>query len=237
MGMAPRRIVPPQTLQAALASAITACRPNPSNTMRDLPLAALIATICGYWIGVGVMIVRVRRKTKRAVGIVPEQRLERLMWLVWVPLVAAWIYVPWATFARGSAFAAAPLFAMTDPVLRWIAAFVAVLALAGTIRCWLRMGDDWRMDVGLDGQGTLITDGPFARIRHPIYALSILLMLCTLVIVPTAPMLVIAAVHIALMNMKARNEERHLLAVHGDAYARYLQRTGRFFPRLTAHSG
>lgn len=218
----------------------TACRPNPSNTMRDLPLAALIATICAYWIGVGAMIVRVRRKTKRTVGLVPEQRLERLMWLVWVPLVAAWIYVPWATFARGTAFAAAPLFAMTDPfygVLRWIAAFVAVLALAGTIRCWLRMGDDWRMDVGLDGQGTLITDGPFARIRHPIYALSILLMLCTLVIVPTAPMLVIAAVHIALMNMKARNEERHLLAVHGDAYARYLQRTGRFFPRLTGHSG
>ena len=125
----------------------------------------------------------------------------------------------------------------SDGVLRWIAAFVALLALAGTIRCWLRMGDDWRMDVGLDGQGTLITDGPFARIRHPIYALSVLLMLWTVVIVPTAPMLVIAAVHIALMNMKARNEERHLLAVHGDAYARYLQRTGRFFPRLTAHSG
>ena len=67
--------------------------------------------------------------------------------------------------------------------------------------------------------------------RHPIYALSILLMLCTLAIVPTLPMLVVAVVHIALMNAKARSEERHLLAVHGDAYARYLRTSGRFLPR------
>jgi protein-S-isoprenylcysteine O-methyltransferase Ste14 len=34
------------------------------------------------------------------------------------------------------------------------------------------------------------------------------------------------------MNLKARNEERHLLKVHGARYEAYLKRTGRFFPRL-----
>jgi len=34
-----------------------------------------------------------------------------------------------------------------------------------------------------------------------------------------------------MMNAKARSEERHLLAVHGDAYARYLRTSGRFLPR------
>ena len=96
------------------------------------------------------------------------------------------------------------------------------------------MGSDWRMDVGLERKTDLITDGLFARVRHPIYAFSILLMLCSVAIVPTAPMMLIAAVHIVLMNIKARNEERHLSAVHGDAYARYLRRTGRFFPRRPA---
>jgi protein-S-isoprenylcysteine O-methyltransferase Ste14 len=44
-------------------------------------------------------------------------------------------------------------------------------------------------------------------------------------------MLAIAAIHVTLMAIKARNEERHLLSVHGEAYARYVARTGRFVPR------
>jgi protein-S-isoprenylcysteine O-methyltransferase Ste14 len=119
--------------------------------------------------------------------------------------------------------------------LRWIAAVCAVICLVLTARCWARMGKDWSMAV-VDRPGELITDGLFAHVRHPIYALSILLMLCSAVIVPTAPMLVIAIVHIVLMNLKARNEERHLLAVHGASYRSYLDRTGRFFPGTGAHS-
>ena len=209
----------------------------PSDPMHDIPLALLVATICAYWIGVGVMIVRVRRETRKVVGLVPEQRLERLLWLAWVPMVAAWIFVPWATLANSGKVPALPGFAADEPAyasLRWIAAIVAVLALGATVKCWRRMGKDWRMDVGLERKTDLITDGLFARIRHPIYAFSILLVLCSVTVVPTAPMLVVAVVNVALLNVKARNEERHLLEVHGDTYARYLRRTGRFFPRYSA---
>jgi protein-S-isoprenylcysteine O-methyltransferase Ste14 len=41
-------------------------------------------------------------------------------------------------------------------------------------------------------------------------------------------------IHVALVNAKAQNEERHLLATHGEAYARYVARTGRFLPRFGA---
>ena len=202
--------------------------------MQNLPLVVLVVTVCAYWFGVGVMIMRIRRKTRKVVGLVPEQRLERLMWLVWVPLVWAWIVVPWATLDGSDAVPALPAFAVREPAyvaLRWIAAILAVIALAATIKCWLRMGSAWRMDIELNGKTELIVDGPFARVRHPIYAFSILLMLCSAAIVPTTPMLLIAAAHVVLMNVKARNEERHLLQVHGDAYAQYLRRTGRFVPR------
>jgi protein-S-isoprenylcysteine O-methyltransferase Ste14 len=205
--------------------------------MHDIPLAILTTAICSYWTGVGVMILRVRRKTHRAVGLVPEQRLERFMWLVWVPLVVAWIYVPWATLAGSGAVPALPDFALREPgyaTLRWVAAAIAVVALGATIKCWARMGNDWRMDVALDSKTDLITDGLYARIRHPIYAFSIVLLLCSAAIVPTLPMLAIAAIQATLWNIKARNEERHLLGVHGDAYARYLSRTGRFLPRWSA---
>lgn len=208
--------------------------------MQDLPLTFLVMTICAYWTGVGVMVVRIRRATRKVVGIVPEQRLERLMWLVWVPLVAAWVAVPWATLAGSRSVPGLPDFTLREPAyaaFRWIAAIAAMAALALTIKCWLRMGSDWRMDVAPGRKTELITDGLFARVRHPIYALSILLMLCSAAIVPTLPMALIAAVHIVLMNVKARNEERHLQGVHGEAYAQYLRRTGRFLPRHASPNG
>ena len=111
-------------------------------------------------------------------------------------------------------------------------AIVAVASLAATIKCWARMGNDWRMAVTDEENQPLITDGMFRRIRHPIYAFSMLLMLCTMLIVPTLPMLVFGVIQIGLWLLKARNEERHLLASHGEAYARYLASTGRFVPRL-----
>ncbi len=203
--------------------------------MHDLPLLVVALTVSLYWIGVGAMIVRVRRHLRTDAGLVPEQARERLMWLVWVPLVAAWIALPWLAQSRTDAILALPAFAHDDAVaraLRGAAALVAVGCLLATARCWVRMGDDWRMDVS-SRSAALITDGPFRRIRHPIYAFSILLMLCSAVVLPTVPMLAIAAIHVLLMNLKARNEEAHLSAVHGEAYARYAARTGRFVPRLT----
>lgn len=201
--------------------------------MPDVPLVVLIGTVWAYWLGVGAMVVRVRRKNRRLVGLVPEQRAERYMWLVWVPLVAAWAYLPYAAATRASGVLALPPFAHEAgyAALRWLAAAVAVLCLVATVDCWRRMGEDWRMDIGAR-KTNLVTGGLFRRIRHPIYAFSMLLMVCTALIVPTLPMIAIALVHLALMNIKARNEERHLTAVHGDSYSQYVARTGRFFPRL-----
>jgi len=204
--------------------------------MQDVPLAVLTATLIIYWIGVGAMIVRVRRALRRSPRTDAQQRFERfnLMWVVWVALVAAWIGIPWATLVHSAKVPTLPSFATSVPAygaLRWIAAVVAVVSLAATIKCWKRMGTHWRMDVGVATKAPLITDGFFAYIRHPIYAFSILLMLCSVAIVPTPPMLAVAAIHIVMMNAKARSEERHLLAVHGDVYARYLRTSGRFLPR------
>jgi protein-S-isoprenylcysteine O-methyltransferase Ste14 len=202
--------------------------------MKDLPGVVLTATVWAYWLGVGMMIVRARRKTHRLAGLVPEQRLERFMWIVWVPLVALWISLPYLALVRTHTLLAMPGFVHQSAGyvwLRWIAAVCAVICLLLTSLCWSRMGTHWRMAVSLRGEEELITDGPFRHVRHPIYALSMLLMICSAIVVPTVPMLVVAIVHLVLMQLKARNEENHLVTVHGDAYRRYLARTGRFFPK------
>jgi len=204
--------------------------------MRDIPLLLLATTVSAHWFSVGVMIVRVKRKARHSVGLVPQQGIERLMWIVWVPLVAAWIALPWIALAgSGAPWGTPGIESSAYAALRWVAAFVGIGCLAFTIRSWIRMGKDWRMDVSLDSRTALITDGPFRRIRHPIYAFSILLMVCTAIVLPTWPMLGVAVIQIALYNAKARNEERHLLKSHGEEYARYVERTGRFVPRFGEH--
>lgn len=204
--------------------------------MNDLPAVITATTICAYWFGVGVMIVRVKRHSRTTPILSPKQPLERFMGLVFIPVVAFWILLPVLARNGSSPLLALPPFAAGAPVYaacRWVAAIVAVLCFVVTVRCWARMGRDWRMAVAVGEKTNLITDGPFSRIRHPIYAFQILLMICTVVVVPTLPMLAVAVTHFALMNVKARNEERYLLLTQPEDYSRYVQRTGRFFPRLS----
>jgi len=200
----------------------------------DIPLVLLTTTVWAYWLGVAIMIARVRRRTHKSVGVVPEQRLERLMWVVWLPLVALWLTLPYLAQTSLDQWLAVPAFAREGgyQVLRHVAAGCAIVCLAATVWCWSRMGTDWRMAVSDTRKSELITDGLFKRIRHPIYAFSMLLMIASAVIVATPLMLGVALVHIVLMNLKARNEESHLLRAHGNAYERYLRGTGRFVPRL-----
>ena len=105
--------------------------------MQDVPLAVLTATLCTYWIGVGVMIVRVRRAMRRSAERGAAQRFERFnaTWIVWVALVASWVGIPWATLAQSPMVPALPAFAASGPyaALRWIAALVSVIALGATI--------------------------------------------------------------------------------------------------------
>lgn len=205
--------------------------------MRDAPLLIVALTICAYWLRVGAMVVRARRRQHRDVGVIPERAAERAMWLVFVPLVLAWCALPWIALGHPQGWRSVPAFALHGAYapLRWVFALLAVGCLVLTIDCWRRMGRNWRMDIS-DRNTALVTEGLFARIRHPIYAFSIAMMVATAVVLPSVPMLAVAVVHIVLMNIKARSEEAHLARLHGEAYARYVERTGRFFPGSAARN-
>ena len=207
--------------------------------MKDFPAIVLTATIWTYWIGVGIMIGHVRRKTHKFGGLVPEQPVEKLMWVIWIPLVIAWNVLPYLAIDRSRAMLSVPEFVWQSPLFfacRWVAAACAVACLFLTIRCWKRMGRNWRMDVSAKQETVLITDGLYGLVRHPIYSLSMLLMICSAIVVATVPMLVVALLHVALMNWKARNEESFLQRTQGGLYEAYCRRTGRFFPRLAPRS-
>ncbi len=152
---------------------------TPSNAWRDIPLLVVTLTIWAYWLRVGAMVVRARRKQHHDVGVIPERPVERAMWLAMVPLVACWCALPWLGLTHEHRSVRAARVRARRAATRRCAGSppsAAVGCLVLTIQCWRRMGRDWRMDIS-DRNTSLITDGLFARIRHPIYAFSIAMMI------------------------------------------------------------
>jgi protein-S-isoprenylcysteine O-methyltransferase Ste14 len=127
-------------------------------------------------------------------------------------------------------FAITPLF--NSQPIQYAALLIALLAFLLTLLCWKKMGISWRMGIDPTEKTQLITTGPYSRIRHPIYALSSLLMLATVAAIPSPAMLLVAATHLFLLQLEARREESYLAITHGPAYSEYQRRTGRFIPKL-----
>ena len=202
--------------------------------MQDLPLLIVALCIWTYWF-LGIALVLWNRLiARRPAGVIPRVRAEQVMWLLWVPLIALWNVLPALALRKDDPPWALPAFAADAPVIavRWIAACIGAVALLLTISCWLTMGRSWRVAIVPGERTALVTTGLFRFARHPIYALSCLLMICSAIVLPTWPMILIAVLHIVLMNIKARREEQFLRGVHGEAYDHYMSRTGRFVPRV-----
>ncbi len=86
-----------------------------------------------------------------------------------------------------------------------------------------------------DAPRSLVTWGPYARVRHPFYASFLTALLGALVFRPNAGTLASFLYALALLEWTARREERRLCASEfGAQYAAYMKRTGRFLPRLSA---
>lgn len=201
-----------------------------------MPAYAAGVVVFLYWAYVVAKLIRVRRRARWKNAAIPKQHLERAMWIVWVPLILLWIALPFVApnqVPQRHPWLAIPE-AMTTTsalVLRWIAAATAAGAFAASLACWRFMGRHWRMAVD-EEMTTLLTTGPFSRVRHPIYALSILLMISTVIAAPSRALIIVAVIHVTLLLLKAVNEERFMRQAHGQAYDEYARRAGRFIPKL-----
>jgi protein-S-isoprenylcysteine O-methyltransferase Ste14 len=115
---------------------------------------------------------------------------------------------------------------------------LAILGIVATFLAQVAMGTSWRIGVDPEESTRLVTDGPFALVRNPIYAALFPTVLGLALLVPSW-VAIAGLVGLALaLELQVRVvEEPHLLRTHGDAYAGYAARVGRFLPgvgRLSA---
>jgi len=117
--------------------------------------------------------------------------------------------------------------------LRWAGVAIFAAGLAGTLHAQLAMGESWRIGVDEAERTELVTEGPFALVRNPIFAAMLPTSLGLVLIVPNAAALAgLAALLLALEIQVRLVEEPYLLRIHGEAYRGYAARVGRFVPGL-----
>jgi protein-S-isoprenylcysteine O-methyltransferase Ste14 len=106
---------------------------------------------------------------------------------------------------------------------------LVLVALACLGRIWCSVFVAGRKDA------TLVTEGPYALCRHPLYVLSFIggvgLGLATHTMTLT---LLTAAVLALLLGSAARGEERLLASLHGETFHCYARDTPRWWPRWSA---
>ena len=189
-----------------------------------------------YWGTVIVKAVRLSRKIGKDPNVLPREKTGRTLRVIWPPAIIAWCILPWVSALRGFApiWYLRALWPITTAT-QWLgaaAALVGLSALILTFICWRQMGRSWRIGIDPGEKTELVILGAYRIVRHPIYALSIILMICTVVTVPTILMLIVATLHITLITLEALREEQYLRNIHGAPYAEYCLRTGRFIPRI-----
>lgn len=114
------------------------------------------------------------------------------------------------------------------PPNSWALSAAVLLIAAGTALAWL--GHVARA-AGKGPSRRLVTDGIYARLRHPQVSGCILIMLGVFAASPEWVGAVLFAVFAAFYIGWALIEERSLARSHGAAWQRYAQRTPAFLPR------
>ena len=78
----------------------------------------------------------------------------------------------------------------------------------------------------------LVTSGPYRWVRHPFYVSFQLVVLAVSLMMACWFVLAIGSVVLLLLILRTAKEEEKLIERFGDEYRRYMERTGRFWPRL-----
>lgn len=110
---------------------------------------------------------------------------------------------------------------------------ITLLGIVATLVSQTEMGSAWRVGVR-DGERTeLVTRGPFAAVRNPVFTAMIITAVGLAAITGSLIAVLGVAALITAVELQVRViEEPHLVKLHGATYLEYAARAGRFLPGI-----
>ena len=116
----------------------------------------------------------------------------------------------------------------------WIALAGMVLAWLGVILTWAalaHLGRQWRLTAVVTDDHELIVDGPYRKVRHPVYTSLFLMLLGTIFLITNwTAALVSVALLFTGTELRIAAEERVLAEHFPEAFELYRDRTAAWLP-------
>src|SRR5258706_281884 len=100
-----------------------------------------------YWGGVLIQARRVRRHIGRSPNLRPRGMKERLLWAGWLLVILAWILQPLVLSTQVRLGVLKPFAALETPFAFAAGVLLLLAGYAGTLWCYVAMGDAWRIGV------------------------------------------------------------------------------------------
>ena len=115
--------------------------------------------------------------------------------------------------------------------LRWLGFAFGLASLGFWSWTQVALGKEWSPQLQLRKEHHLVTTGPYARIRHPLYTAMIGYGTSLALVTANWLFIIFAIIAAGLTFARVPKEEQMLIQKFGENYKTYMQRTGRFVPK------
>jgi protein-S-isoprenylcysteine O-methyltransferase Ste14 len=185
-----------------------------------------IAYLAGFAIASAIRLSYARRHSRSEIA----SRHETVLDVVLVSFAGlgmavgpVYVFSPWLDFADYARAAWAG----------WLGVAVSALGLWLLWRSHADLGRNWSPDLHVTREHTLITDGVYRRLRHPMYAAHLLWAVSQVLLLPNwvaGPAMLAFFLPMCLVRIPI--EERMMIERFGAEYRAYMARSGCLIPRL-----
>lgn len=112
---------------------------------------------------------------------------------------------------------------------QWVGVWLCVAGIGFAVWARVYLGRNWGMPMSLRQGHELVTSGPYAYVRHPIYT-GLMLAMIGSAVTEGLLWLLLFAFYFAYFLVGARTEEKMMVAQFPDAYPAYRRRTKMLIP-------
>jgi protein-S-isoprenylcysteine O-methyltransferase Ste14 len=190
------------------------------HSLYDLPLAVLWLAWLTYWVFAARDVKPVRRQ---------EFWASRLLTVALIMPAALLMTAPrhWMSWLGAR-------FLPDTMVVYWLGFLMVLAGLAFAVWARTHLGRNWSGTVTVKEDHELVCSGPYAIVRHPIYAGLLLAMLGTAIVLDEWRGLVAFCFLSAAFLLKLRREERFMAESFPDTYPGYRARVPALIPLFRA---
>jgi protein-S-isoprenylcysteine O-methyltransferase Ste14 len=116
--------------------------------------------------------------------------------------------------------------------LRWAGFALGMISVAFWTWTQIHLDTQWSAQLQLTENHHLVTTGPYAYIRHPLYVAMFGWCISLPLLTANWIFLVICVLAIVAIMWRVPKEEQMMVEAFGDEYTVYMEHTGRFYPKL-----